>query len=396
MKKLVLAVLGLCLIVSGAWADVEINATNFPDENFRNYISENFDGDHDDSLSDSEIESVITIDVHNENISSLNGIEYFPYLKYLDCYDNQLTELNVTENSELIILWCNDNDLKTLEKLQYLLCDNNYISELDVTKNPELIWLTCNYNNLTSLDVTHNVSLDALQCNYNRISKLDVTKNVLLTNLTCNYNNLTSLDVTHNVSLDFLYCGNNNLTELDLTKNPSLITLSCSENQITELDLSHNTALEELWCYANRLMELDLSNNKVLYYLGCTDNQLTQLNLSNNTLLESLSCLSNQLATLDLGNNTLLGQQTHDLNAIAVVDGQFINGLRITHVQNENVQYPYSLNFNEYMASEQIHNIQATSVKGFDENNFEIESNYSNGVEHWFSESHYERNYKQF
>ena len=74
MKKVFLAVLGLCLIVSSAWADVEINATNFPDENFRNYLSANFDTDNDGSLSDTEILSIKIIEVESKDIASLDGI----------------------------------------------------------------------------------------------------------------------------------------------------------------------------------------------------------------------------------------------------------------------------------------------------------------------------------
>ena len=69
---------------------VEINETNFPDENFRNYIkSELTDSNRnkvggDGILTADEIAAVTEINVGYKNISSLKGIEYFTALKTLD------------------------------------------------------------------------------------------------------------------------------------------------------------------------------------------------------------------------------------------------------------------------------------------------------------------------
>ena len=38
MKQLFLIVTTLLAVATGAKADVEINSTNFPDQNFRNYL----------------------------------------------------------------------------------------------------------------------------------------------------------------------------------------------------------------------------------------------------------------------------------------------------------------------------------------------------------------------
>lgn len=58
-------------------ADVEINETNFPDENFREYVKQ-FDDDNNDTLNTSEASVVVTIDVQDSNItqSGRNRILY--------------------------------------------------------------------------------------------------------------------------------------------------------------------------------------------------------------------------------------------------------------------------------------------------------------------------------
>ena len=226
---------------------VEINETNFPDENFRECVKENFDTDGDGVLSAEEIAAVTEIDVHNKGISDLTGIEYFENLEYLDCSLNKLTTL-------------------------------------DLNNNTALIELNCYYNQLTSLDVSSNTALIVLYCELNQ---------------------LTSLDVSSNTALLYLYCFSNQLTSLDISSNTALIGLECDENQLTSLDVSNNTALEWLKCYDNQLTSLDVSNNTNLGYLYCGKNQLTSLDVSSNTTLTRLSCSDNKLTSLDVTNTKL-------------------------------------------------------------------------------------------
>ena len=65
--------------------DIAINETNFPDANFRTYVSANCDTDGSGTLSTSELAAVTSIDVYNKSISSLKGVEYFTSLTLLNC-----------------------------------------------------------------------------------------------------------------------------------------------------------------------------------------------------------------------------------------------------------------------------------------------------------------------
>ncbi len=67
----------LMLLSAGtAWADVEINETNFPDENFRIWLKNQKYG-KDAVLTDAEIAGISEMYVYNEGIKSMQGIEYF-------------------------------------------------------------------------------------------------------------------------------------------------------------------------------------------------------------------------------------------------------------------------------------------------------------------------------
>jgi Leucine-rich repeat (LRR) protein len=77
-------------------------------------------------------------------------------LTELDCSFNQLTSLDVSKNT-LMILSCQSNLLTSLDVTQiplwYLSCQSNLLTSLDVSQNTDLVKLECYDNELTSLDV---------------------------------------------------------------------------------------------------------------------------------------------------------------------------------------------------------------------------------------------------
>ncbi len=363
---------------------VAINDINFPDANFRTIVTGSaIDTTDDDVLSDSEIQAVASLDVNGSSISDLKGIEYFTALTYLDCRNNRLTSLDVSNSTALTQLYCNDNQLPSL----------------DVSKNTALTTLWCYSNKLTSLDVSKNTALTTLFCHHNQLKSLDVSKNTALTGLQCYNNLLTSLNVANgnnniltglvdfrfnsdltciqtdtgaglsnwqrdngaSYSIDCRYINEANfpdanfraivtgsaidttdddllsdseiqaVTNLDVSsKNISdlkgieyftaLTILNCFSNQLPSLDVSKNTALTRLECYANSLTSLDVSKNTALTRLNCRTNQLTGLDVSKNTALTRLDCYTNSLTSLDVSKNTALTYLSCHTNQLTSLD----------------------------------------------------------------------------
>ncbi len=172
---------------------VKINDINFPDENFRNYLAEEFDKDEDGYIKVSAVTDISCS--YRYNICSMQGIEYFTYLKTLNC-------------------------------------DGNKITSLDVSSCTDLISLSCFANELTSLNVSNCTALINLECNGNELTSLDVSDCTALIYLHCNGNKLTSLDVSNCIALDELYCGVNDITSLDLSKCDSLYKLECEYGDV--------------------------------------------------------------------------------------------------------------------------------------------------------------------
>ena len=150
---------------SGGGDSIAINASNFPDPDFRTYVKAEFDKDNNNSLSESERNAVTVINVKDKLMETLEGIEFFPNLRELDCSINQLSRLDVSQNT-------------ALEKLD---CSTNQLASLNLSKNAKLKYLYCNQNELTSLDVSKNTGLDLLNCNRNRLTSLDVSQTAVTT-----------------------------------------------------------------------------------------------------------------------------------------------------------------------------------------------------------------------
>ena len=111
MKKLLLLLLCVPLIGFG-------QQTYVPDDNFEDYLESNGMGNgipNDDYVLNSNIYMVTNLDVSNQNISDLTGIEGFYSLEYLYCYSNQLISIDITQNIFLEELACNDNNLSSLD-----------------------------------------------------------------------------------------------------------------------------------------------------------------------------------------------------------------------------------------------------------------------------------------
>ena len=152
---------------------VAIDATNFPDGAFRQYVADNFDKDKDGALNQTERNAVKEIRINNSGCTSLQGLKYFSKLTDLFCSDNNLTELDVSENPELKRLICYNNSLTSLNlnkntKLESLNCNKNKLTVLDLRENKSLWWLRCNNNCLTSLDLRNNPKIRDLQVGFQR------------------------------------------------------------------------------------------------------------------------------------------------------------------------------------------------------------------------------------
>ncbi|EAE9170584.1 LPXTG cell wall anchor domain-containing protein [Listeria monocytogenes] len=284
----------------------------FPDDNFASKVAAAFEMQATDTISEEQLATLTSLDCHYSSITDMTGIEKLTGLTILICSSNNITTLDLSQNTNLTYLACDSNKLTNLDvtpltKLTYLNCDANKLTKLDVSQNPLLTYLKCSRNSLAALDISQNIQLTQLYCNVNKITKLDVMPHNQLTLLNCSNNKLTNLDVSHNMLLTNLYCEFNSLAVLDLHQNVQLNILDCSSNKLTKLDVTPLTQLTYFDCGVNALTELDVTSLSKLDTLSFLQNDLSEIDLTHNTQLTSLKCDSNEKITeLDLSLNKQL------------------------------------------------------------------------------------------
>ena len=184
-------------------SQVEINKTNFPDENFRKYVSNDLDHNNDGKLSSDEIDGITSLTINESGIKDLKGIEFLTNLEFLYAEKNELTTIDLSKNTELFGLNISGNkidklDLSSFKHFEFLDCSNNAFTTLDLSSCKTLLELHCSNNAITSLNLKSCNDLHTLYCNNNKLTSLDVSNLGDLVELYCQGNQIDKLDVSNN------------------------------------------------------------------------------------------------------------------------------------------------------------------------------------------------------
>ena len=175
MKKLLLILLCFPMIGFGQ--------TLIPDANFEQalinlgYDTPPING----SVPTANINTVTTLYLGGIQITDLTGIEDFVSLQRLNCQNNNLTNLDISSNSNL----------------QILTCYNNQLTNLEISSNPVLYFLTCHNNYLSALDLRNgnNNQFDSLWCYGNpNLNCISVDDSIYSSN---NWSDIAMMDTQH-------------------------------------------------------------------------------------------------------------------------------------------------------------------------------------------------------
>lgn len=370
-------------ITQDADASALAETISFVDPAFEKIAVTLCDLDGDGKVSRAEALNLETLDITNNGITDLTGIEWFTNLRILNCSENSsLKTLDISNNTALEELNCSRCKITNLDisknvALRILNCKICDLKKLDVSNNPLLTSLNCGYNSITSLDLSHNPKITELFCNADRrysetftdrIRVLNLKGCTKLRNLSCYYQLLASLNLSDCVSLTELDLSNNVLLGLDLSRNIKLSKLDCRYNKIPSLNLSHNISLTTCEISYNPLntinvggvlsslefnteggtykesTTLDIIATK-LESVSISSSQLTRINFSNSTTLKSVSLVGSSLSELDLS-------PLPNLRSVYIVEGKLqtldlrnnrqLNSLSCLRVQLSEVNLPNS------------------------------------------------------
>ena len=137
-----------------------------------------------------------------------------------------------------IVTWNSEAPKRIIE---LSLGDGNLEGALNLSGLTALTTLECYRNNLTELDVTNLASLTALDCHTNQLRKLELAGLTNLARLVCDENKLTKLDVSGQTNLTWLLCDNNPLTFLKLGDGKELTVGSAAGGTVKLTAYTHSS-----------------------------------------------------------------------------------------------------------------------------------------------------------
>jgi Leucine-rich repeat (LRR) protein len=374
-KKIYFIAMLLLLGASGAQAQVAIDAVNFPDPTFRNYVLSNLDTDKDSTLSTQEAANTLDIDVSGKIISSMKGIEHFANLTKLICSHNNLDSLDITHNTKLVILDFSYNHITTMSlpfEITNLTTDHNTLevtpdadNKFDMSTLPNFKQANITNCNGGTLDgsiltfvddiVTYEYFCQTIYVQFNLVKhaeaiavnavnfpdtafrafvlqKIDDNADSLLTAdeiantdfIDVQTENITTLEgIKYMKSLVTLYCSTNSIDSLDLSANTALQTLNCGMNPLTWLNISKCTQLIELSFYGCSMDSIDLTPFPNLVNIYCDNNNIKKLDFKNNSNINYISVTSNPIDSIDVSG-------LQELQTL-YCDGTNIKNLDVTH-----------------------------------------------------------------
>lgn len=142
---------------------VEIDFSKFKDESLRRCVS--YDG---------RTKVVQVGDLRCSGVSDTSGIEQLTELYRLDLYENQISTIDLSANTNLRYVNLSRNKLTNIDVskntvLSKLILSSNTLTAIDVSNNPSLEWLSVDANELTTIDVSANANLKNLYLEKNQI-----------------------------------------------------------------------------------------------------------------------------------------------------------------------------------------------------------------------------------
>ncbi len=264
-----------------SFSDTYCRYTAIPDTNFESALE---DLGYDDISGDGQvptanIEVVTSLDIRYRNIADLTGIGDFKALTTLLCFNNNLTSLDLSNNTNL----------------EFVSMENNQLTYINIQNGAN--------TNITSFIARNNSALTCIAVDDENYSTTNWTSIDSQTNFTedtyCRYTSIPDANFESALG-DLGYDDVSGDGQVPTTLIEGITTLNIRSKSISDLTgIEDFTTLTGLDCIDNSLTSLDLSNNTNLEEIYLEDNQLAQVNIRNgaNTNITKFSTWNNSLLT---------------------------------------------------------------------------------------------------
>ena len=334
----------------------DVRVINFIDPYFKASVVDQYDDNLDGEIDYTEAENVTSINCSNMGVTSLGGIEHFVNLRSLNCSNNTIKEINLSQKNRLTTLNCHNNPIEilnvdnctSLTALSIINATTNSISSKKVNID--------GYNGADTFDFsakgTYFTDFSFVNSDVIKTLKVagDFTKSLNIYNVP----NVTELAVGQ-INVEVMDLHNLNLSSLDLTNNTNLKELYLQNNKLTSLNLSKNTKLTKLNLSDNKLQSINIRNNTLLTEFICSNNSsVSTLNIDNNLYLQILEAEGLSISTIDMSQQSSLKdvklRNNRNLQSMIIWDAATrlndyllfdMANVMVTDANGNNYGYPY-------------------------------------------------------
>lgn len=279
-------VLTLSLIVSCSSDDDTLNPTeniylNIPDIHFETKLIElGIDSDSivNQQMLRSDAEKLNRLDLNlstdTGKIIDFTGIEGFVNITFLSAAGQEIEDVDLSFNT----------------KLDTIFLYGNYLTNIDISNNPNLILLDIQSNELSEIKgLSKSTNLKQVNLSFNNFEEITIN-NESIEVLLISHNLLKSIHTNDALNLKNVFIILNQLTTVDFSSNTLLETLIISGNKLQNINLENNTNLTHLYSSSNLLTSLDVSNNQELIDLRVDRNpDLTCIKILNGQEIPTVS-----------------------------------------------------------------------------------------------------------
>lgn len=270
------------------------------------------------------------ISLSDNQIQNVKGLENLEYISLLDLSNNCINDISAfsnpqdsienlnLENNQLTSL----NGIQGLENLFYLNASNNQLTDIDDISGLTLLTtLILSHNNIASVGILENMTnLNRVDMSYNQLENISFIQSftgvyeIGYGDLNLSHNKIQSLAIFTTIYQDSTYNG--------------MSMLDVSNNQIESIE-----ELSFLSTNSNSIYQLNVSNNKLTSLAGIENSKITALNASYNaisdiTILNSVTGLS----------NIILSNMELTKAAVLAVDWEFEYWIEIIDLSNNKIE----------------------------------------------------------
>ncbi len=255
----------------------------FTDDNLSHYIR----------IMGSE-QAIKSLDLDNNELISLD-VSGNTNLMSLTCKGNHLGAIDLTACSNLGTLNISNNEFSTIDitglPVYFFYAENNQLTELDVSQNLNLSDLALGNNQLTELNISKNQNLSTLEVENNQLTNLDLFNCPDIIILNVSFNPITDLNINNSTYLMYLYLervplktlNNQPLCDLSFAIYPQLMGLSVAYTPFESLNLSYNPILVDVDISGSSIAQLNMLDG-IIGHLNATRSKLRNLVYTSNSL----------------------------------------------------------------------------------------------------------------